>query len=49
MNPFKRNDKVLFQGEQYTVAMVDGLDVLVYNESHRLRLHYLTVTPDPWS
>ena len=49
MNRYKRGDAVLFQGEQYTVKTVDGNDVLVYNDERRLRLHFLTVTPDPWS
>ena len=48
MNFYKRGDKVLFQGEQYTVKTVEGLDVLIHNDERRLRLHYLTVTPDPW-
>lgn len=51
MNPFKRNDPVLFQGDAYEVKFVDGLDVLIEDtdHTHRLRVHYLTVQTNPWS
>lgn len=49
MNPYKRNDAVLFQGEPYIVKTKDGLDVLIENDTSRLRVHYLTVQPNPWS
>ena len=48
MNPYKRNDPVLFQGESFRVKSIDGNDVLIQNYEHRLRVHYLTISIDPW-
>jgi hypothetical protein len=43
MNPFKRNDIVLFLGEQFTVRTIEGLDVFIENASSRHRVDYRTV------
>jgi hypothetical protein len=48
MNPYKRNDFVLFMGESYQVKSTDGIDVLIENELMRLRVSYMSVQPDPY-